>query len=415
MLSSLYVAASMPSNVKTKIIDEDVEPIDFSTDADLIGISFMTYNASRAYEIADQFRSKGKTVVFGGYHPTFMPHEAIQHADAICVGEAENNVPDIIEDFMNGKLKPIYENGLVDLKDLPMLDRSLLRMNAYMTTDVIQATRGCYYRCEFCSVAPFNGYQIRTRPVGEVIDELRTLGNDVLFMDINITLDRGYAKELFAGLIPLKKRWYSQCNIGIGEDAELLEMATRSGCRGLFIGFESLSEQSLSGWKKQVNRRKNYLEIVRNLHGAGIAIFGGFVFGSDEDDSDVFARTLDFLLDANMEALQSTRLTPFPGTPLFDKMTREGRIVDKDWSHYDFFHVVHKPRNMSRETLHYGTAWLQRQFYSYGNITNRLRKALSYLDLHVLFRIILPLNLGYRYKLSAYGAFKQGKNFLPAE
>lgn len=411
MLPSLYVAASMPPFVKTQIIDEDVEPVDFNTDADLIGISFMTYNAPRAYEIADQFRAKGKTVIFGGHHPTFMQQEAIQHADSICVGESENNVPKMIKDFMSGNLKPFYESELIDLKELPTINRNLLYNRAYISPNVLQATRGCYHRCEFCSVAPFNRYKLRTRPVDQVLEELKGIGRDVLFMDDNITLDREYAKELFTGMIPLKKQWFSQCEIGIAEDDELLQLARRSGCRGLFIGFESLSQQSLSIWKKYGNRRKDYLKLVHKLHRVGIGIFAAFVFGSDEDGPDVFANTLNFLLEANIEVLQSTRLTPFPGTPLFDKMNKNGRIFDKDWSHYDFFHVVHQPLNMDPDTLHCGTAWLQQQFYSYKNISHRIGKALTYLSPNIIVRVILALNLGYRIKLSSYGAFKLGDSF----
>lgn len=411
MLPSLYVTASMPPHVQCRIVDEDVEPIDFNTDADIIGVSFMTYNAPRAYEIGDAFRAKGKTVIFGGYHPTFMPDEAIQHADAVCIGEAEYNVPRIINDFQNGGLKKFYASELVDLAELPELDRSLLKSNAYVTTNAMQATRGCIYRCAFCSVAAFNRYKIRTRPVGQVIDELRTLGKHVLFMDDNIILNKAYAKELFEAMIPLKKRWFSQCGVNIAGDEQLLDLAAKSGCRGLFIGFESLSEQTLEAYHKNVNRKRDYKEIVRRIHKAGISICSGFVFGSDEDGPDVFENTLDFLMDVNMDALQSTRLTPFPGTPLFEQLDEEGRIIDKDWSHYDFFHVVHRPKLMDAVTLDQGTAWIQKRFYSYGSISARVTKAFSYLSPETVFKAMLPLNLGWRFKLGNYGAFERGKQF----
>lgn len=413
MLPSLYVAASMPSFVETQIIDEDVESINFNTDADLIGISFMTYNAPRAYEIADRFRAMGKTVIFGGYHPTFMPNEAIQHADSICIGESEPNVPKIITDFVNGKLQPFYKSDLIDLKELPALNRNLIKNNAYVTVNAMQATRGCHHHCEFCSVAPFNRYQLRTRPVSMVLDELKELGHFVLFMDDNIALNREYAKELFTAMIPLKKHWFSQCGMGIADDEELLYLAAKSGCRGLFVGFETLSQQNLTAWKKHCNRKKDYLEISKKIHDAGIGIFAAFVFGGDEDTSDIFANTLDFLMEANIEVLQSTRLTPFPGTPLFEKMSNEGRIVDKDWSHYDFFHVVHKPLNMDSETLHSGTAWLQKQFYSKKSIARRVSKMITYLNPGIIVKAVIPMNLGYRFKLSAYGAFKLANSFQP--
>jgi radical SAM superfamily enzyme YgiQ (UPF0313 family) len=411
MLPSLYVAASMPGYVETQIIDEDVEAIDFNSDADIIGVSFMTYNAPRAYEIGDMFREKGKTVFFGGYHPTFMSEEAIQHADSICLGEAELNIPRMMEDFMTGRLKPFYRSDLVELDKLPELNRSLINKKAYFISNVLQATRGCTNNCTFCSVAPFNRYKIRTRPIGKILQELSSLGRRILFMDDNITLDREFAKELFKQMIPLKKRWYSQCGIGITEDDELLDLAAESGCRGLFIGFESLSQQSLNAWKKECNRKRNYLEVARKLHDKGIAICAAFVFGCDEDGPDVFAQTLDFLLEANIETLQSTRLTPFPGTQLFHKMKKEDRIFDKDWSHYDFFHVVFQPNNMDRKTLDYGTAWVQKEFYSYKNITRRVGRALRYLSPDTIAHTVLPVNIGYRYKLSSCGALNKGKSF----
>lgn len=411
MLPSLYVAASMPPNVDVKIVDEDVEPIDMNTDAEIIGVSFMTYNAPRAYEIGDYFRSKGKKVIFGGYHPTFMCEEAIEHADSICIGEAESNVPLMIEDYLNGNLKQFYRSELVELNKLPKINRNLIKKGSYITANTLQATRGCFNHCEFCSVAAFNRYKIRTRPVDHVIDEMKELGRYVLFMDDNITLDREYAKELFSAMIPQKKIWFSQCSVSIAEDDELLDLAVKSGCRGLFLGFESLSQKNLENWRKSCNRNKDYLEVAQKLHSNGIVIFAAFVFGSDDDGPDVFENTLDFLLKANIETLQATRLTPFPGTPLFEKFSIENRIFDKDWSHYDFFHVVHQPINMTVDTLHYGTAWIQQQFYSNKNIRRRIRKSFSYLNPGILMRTVVPLNYGYRRKLTGYGVFELGNKY----
>jgi radical SAM superfamily enzyme YgiQ (UPF0313 family) len=414
MLSSLSVAASMPPYVETEIVDEDVETIDFDTDADLIGISFMTYNAPRAYEIAARFRGeKGKPVIFGGYHPTFMPEEAIQHADAVCIGEAENNVPRMMEDFMAGELKPFYRSEPVKLAGLPIPGRDLIRKKDYAPVDVLQATRGCHYRCSFCSVAAFHRYQLRTRPVAEVIDELKTLGSHVLFMDDNIVGNREYAKELFSEMIPLGKRWFSQGGMGIADDEELLRLAARSGCRGLFVGFESLSQQNLRSWKKQSNLSKDYLAAVRKLHAVGIGVVAGFVFGSDDDTPDVFERTLEFLLEANVEALQATRLTPFPGTPLFEEMDRQGRILDKDWSHYDFDHVVFEPLHMGREMLDAGVGWVLRQFYARRQVAWRVWHSLRYLSPVVVVGGVVPLNLGYRHRLAMVGTFQRGDAFVP--
>jgi radical SAM superfamily enzyme YgiQ (UPF0313 family) len=414
MLPSLYAAAAMPANVETRIVDEDIQPIDFDTDADLIGISFMTYNAPRAYRIAERFRTeRGKPVIFGGYHPTLMPEEAVQHADAVCVGDAEPNVPRMIEDFAAGRLGGVYARGPAPLTNLPIPRRDLIRKQDYAPIDVVQATRGCYHQCKFCSIAAFHQHRFRTRPVAEVIEEIRELGQYILFMDDSLTASRDYALELFTGMLPLGKRWFSQCGIGIAQDAELLDLATRSGCRGLFVGFESLSEQGLRSWRKHTNLGKDFSAAVRELHAHGIAVCAAFVFGGDHDTDDVFPRTLEFLLEANVEVLQATRLTPFPGTPLFEEMDQQGRIFDKDWSHYDFGHVVFEPAQMARETLDNGVAWVQREFYARQAISRRIARSLLYLDPGVILRAILPINLAYRRKMGAVGTFEQAAAFVP--
>jgi len=409
MLSSLYVAAAMPSYVDTRIVDEDLEPIDFATDADVVGISFMTYNAPHAYEIADRFRREGKLVILGGYHPTFMPEEAIAHADAVCVGDAEGTVPRMMEDLAAGRLGQVYRNEPCDLAGLPKPDWSLVNRKAYAPVGFIEATRGCSHQCRFCSITAFHRHRFRTRPVGEVVDELKSLGRHVVFMDDSLICDREYAKELFTAMIPLRKRWFSQCGIGIAEDDELLDLAMRSGCSGLFIGFESLDEASLRSWRKQPNVGRDYRAAVQKLHEAGIAICAAFVFGGDYDTPDVFGRTLDFLLDANLETVQATRLTPFPGTPLFEEMDRAGRVFDKDWSHYDFNHVVFEPALMSRETLDAGVGWLVTEFHSRRRIATRVLRSLGYLDPIVALGGVVPVNLGWRVKLAADGSFAKGR------
>ncbi|MFH1185609.1 MAG: radical SAM protein [Chloroflexota bacterium] len=415
MLSSLYVAAAMPPGVEIQLIDEDVDAVDFDTDADLIGITFMTYNAPRAYAIADRFRSeRHKPVIVGGYHPTFLPEEAIRHADAVCIGDAEDTVPRMIEDFEAGALKPFYRSALPSLGCLRPLDRSLIRARDYAPVDVLQATRGCAQHCTFCSVTAFHQHRHRTRPVAEVIDELKTLGPYVQFMDDNLIGDLDYAKELFGAMIPLRKHWFSQCGLQIVQDRELFQLARRSGCNGLFIGFETLSQPGLRSWGKMANVGQDYLAIIEELHTAGIAVFAGVVFGGDQDEPDVFARTLEFLLQANAETLQATRLTPFPGTPLFTQMDREGRIFDRDWSHYDFNSVVFEPRQMSPAMLDAGVAWVVREFHTTSRVTARVWKCLRYLDPWVVLAGVAPINLGFRHGFARDGTFERAKRFQPS-
>jgi radical SAM superfamily enzyme YgiQ (UPF0313 family) len=406
MLSSLYVAAAAPPGVETRILDEEVEPVDFDTDAELVGLSFMTFNAPRAYEIADRFRLEmGKTVIMGGYHATFRPEEAIGHADAVCIGEAEPNLPRMVEDFRSGKLQPFYRGGLANLGSLLPLNRSLVSRGLYLWADTAQATRGCPQQCTFCSITAFFDHSFRARPVEHVTDELRSLGKRILFMDDNLTSSREYAKELFAAMIPLKKHWYSQCSVSLAEDDELLSLAAQSGCRGVFVGFESLLQGNLRAWRKSFSRARDYARAIRKLHDAGIAVYAGIVFGSDGDTADVFQRTLGFLLDSRVDALQATILTPFPGTPLFDTMEREGRIIDRDWSHYDFRHVVFEPWEMSRAALRAGHDRVLSRFYSAPAVLSRLRSELSTLPLSTLLLGTLPLNYGYRRRLRTDGTW----------
>lgn len=412
MLTSLAVAASMPPFVETRIVDEEIEPIDFDIPADLIGISFMTYNAPRAYEIADRFRKeKRKPVILGGYHPSFMPQEAIGHADAICIGDAEGNTTRMLEDFARGGLQPFYRCDPISLDGLPPINRSLIRKANYAPVDVLQATRGCHFRCSFCSVSAFHHHQYRTRPVGSVIDELKTLGPVILFMDDNLFGEREYARELLTAMLPLRKLWFSQGGIGIAEDEELLYLATRSGCRGLFIGFESLSRQNLRLWNKQSNLQIHFRAAADQIHRAGIGITAAFVFGGDDDSPDVFEQTLDFLLQANIEVLQATKFTPFPGTPIFERLENEGRIFDRDWSHYDFDHVVYTPLKMNPAVLDAGVGWVLRQFYARRSLLRRGFRSLGYLPARVVAGGMLPLNLGYRRRLTLDGSFHRGSAF----
>lgn len=404
MLSSLSVAAAMPPDVEVQIVDEEVEALDWDTDADLVGISFMTANAPRAYELAHRFRQEhGKPVIFGGYHPTFCPAEAAEHADAVCIGEAERNVPPLMRDFRAGRLQRFYHQAPADLSALRVPDRRLIRREAYAWADAVQATRGCPHACTFCSISSFFEQHFRTRPVDQVIAELESLGRFLVFLDDNLTANRDYAKDLFARMIPLKKRWISQCSSLIGYDEELMGLAARSGCRGLFLGLESLSQEGLGGWNKRFNRAHDYARIIGRLHAHGIGVITGIVFGHDWDTPEIFERTLEFLRDAQVDALQATILTPFPGTPLFREMERTGRLTDRDWSHYDFGHVVFEPARMTAAQLAEGHGHVLRAFYSSGAIARRTFGALAYLRPQTLARAVLPLNLNYRCRLRSAG------------
>ncbi|MDZ4182502.1 MAG: radical SAM protein, partial [Candidatus Cloacimonadaceae bacterium] len=356
------------------------------------------------YEIADIFRDqKGKAVIMGGFHPSFMPEEALRHCDAVCIGEAEPNLKQMIEDFSHGCLKPRYQNGMADLDSLVPPPRELIPKDKYLWTSPVQATRGCKNQCTFCSISAFYHNCFRHRPVEDVIREIGPLGKNILFLDDNLTTDADFAKELFARMIPLKKKWSSQCSVSIAADKELLDLAQRSGCIGLFIGLESIEQKNLDAWQKGDNRAQNYACAIKTLHRKGIGVYAGMVFGNDADDIACFRHSLDFLLQNNVDALQATILTPFPGTPLYERMDDQQRIFDNNWAHYDFKHVVFHPKNMSKVELETGHRKLLKSFYARRRIMKRLLRETAYLPLRTLLLGSLPLNLSYRYRLISNG------------
>jgi radical SAM superfamily enzyme YgiQ (UPF0313 family) len=397
MLSVLTVAACTPKEHEVKIVDEHIDAVDFDDDADVVGISFMTAHAPRAYQLGEEFRKRGKTVVFGGFHPTFMTGEALQHCDAVVIGEAENTWPRVLLDVENNRLHRVYQSRQpVDLGTLQPVPRHLLSKNGYITINTVQASRGCNNACEFCSVSPFYGKRQRFRPVDKVVEELQSNpGKFVLFIDDNITGDVEYAKKLFRAMIPLRKKWISQASLKIADDGELVKLAASSGCCGLFVGLESINSRSLKEVEKGFNKTERYGEAIRKLQDAGIGIETGLIFGFDHDDVSVFERTLEFLLKHNIDAIQVSALTPLPGTRLYEKMEKEKRIIDRRWEHYDYRHVVFKPRGMSPEELQNGVDWIIGEFYSTANIARRVFNNLSKPNLFRNLFVTQPINIGY--------------------
>ncbi len=397
MLTPLSVAAAAPPGMEISVVDENVEAVDLDADVDLVGISFMTFNAPRAYEIARAFRERGKTVIFGGYHPTLLPEEAAEHCDAVCVGAAEPNLPRMIEDWRSGRLQRFYRQPQREFASAPV-DFGLIRGHQYMASTLVQATRGCRNRCDFCSVSAFSGHSLLQKPIEAVVEEIRRGGpRRVLFIDDSLSSDLDYLRALLRALVPLRVRWYSQIGFNVTGDGELLDLMQQSGCRGVFIGLESISQTSLEETRKGFNRAADYRDGIRRLHQRGIGVIGAFVLGYDHDGRDAFDRTLRFLDEAEVDGLQLTVLTPFPGTPLHRKLEREGRLMDRNWEHYDLGHVVFAPRNMEATELRAGHDRILARFYSWPWILRRLGRGLRYLHLSELGLLAL-VGLGYRLK-----------------
>ena len=370
------LAALVPAqlNASIRIVDEGVEPLKGLEDADLVGITAVTASAPRAYEIAAQARALGKTVVLGGPHVTLMPDEAEQHADAIVTGFAEKSWPRLLDDFTQSRLKQRYAQAdeAIDLSDLPLPRRDLLHLDRYLSAPVVLASRGCPNACSFCAIPLLWGRSFHHRPVPSVIAEIRALHTKtVLFIDPSLAEDTAYARELMEAIVPLKIRWAGLTTIKLALDDSLLDLAQRSGCLGLLIGFETLSETSLKSINKRASSAKRYLQAIHAMHDRNIRVLGTFVFGLDDDDDEVFRRTVDFVDEARMDLVRYSVFTPFPGTPIFKALEQEERILTRDWSRYNTENVVFHPKRMSPEQLTEGLKQAWAQTYSLSSIVKR--------------------------------------------
>ena len=404
------VAALTPRQHQVRIVDENVEALNFDTDCDIVGISFMTALAPRAYEIAAGFRRRGRIVVGGGYHATLCPEDAAPHFDALVAGDAEGAWERLLADLQRGELQKVYRQPAggepvslvpgdrLELLQTPVPRRDLLQHTArhYATINAVQAGRGCHHNCRYCSVTVFHGRKYRRRAVADVIGELRVLPRDFIFVDDNIIADRGYALELFRAMAPLRKRWVSQCSVLVADDPELLQQMRAAGCCGLFIGLETASEENLAAMNKQFNHTGSYSEQLRKIRRAGIGIVAGMIVGMDADDTRVFEQTLRFLQETRLDAVQLNILTPLPGTPLHADMAQAGRVTDRDWSHYDYRHVVFRPARMTAAELQAGADWVYAQFYRLDRILGRFARAVFTVGWRPAL-LSLKLGLTYRY------------------
>ncbi len=376
-LSLSQVAACTPPGHEIRIIDENYEKIDFDEPWDLVGITVLTMLAPRAYEIADEFRRRGAKVVLGGYHPTALPEEAKQHADAVVIGEAEEVWAEVVKDAEKGKLKPFYHGKHADMSKIPFPRRDLMKFKPL--TEGIQTSRGCPNACDFCATSVFLGRALRRRPIKHVIEELKQIPNRVIiFRDASLTLNPKYSMELFKAMKPLKKKWIANGNINLlGKNEKFLKAAREAGCISWFVGFESINPSSLKEAHKVSNKAEDYDKAIKVVRKYGMGIVGGFIFGFDNDTPEIFDATLDAVLSWDIDAAEFNILTPYPGTPLYYRLDKEGRILTKDWTKYTQAHVVYQPKNMTPKELLEGTKKVIKGFYSFEEMMKRIYGSLK--------------------------------------
>jgi radical SAM superfamily enzyme YgiQ (UPF0313 family) len=375
------LAGLTPPEHEIRVFDENIEAIDYDWGADLVGISVRTMYAPRAYSISEAFRKRGIRTVLGGIHPSMCTEEALQHCDSVVIGEAEYVWSALLRDAQQGQLKRTYNaEQLADLSHTPIAMRSVLSREKYLS-DAVQNVKGCPFDCEFCSVHAFDGQKIRHKTVDQVLGEIKEIiglkskykkKSSIFFADDNIIADKQFARELFLALKPHNINWMCQASINISQEDDLLELMRDAGCGAVFIGFESISEKNLARMHKGVNRRYNYIDVIKKIQSYGILVQGSFVVGYDFDSQAAFDELIDFIRESNLLAPLINILTPFPGTKLFDRLEKEGRILHTDWDKYDTKHVVFLPSSMTPEELLQGYRRIVKQAYSFDAILKKL-------------------------------------------
>jgi radical SAM superfamily enzyme YgiQ (UPF0313 family) len=376
--ATLAVLASlMPAELKAEVRTFDLVRQRIPDDlhhCDLVGISTITCGAPFAYQLADSLRSRGVTVVLGGAHPTVLPEETLPHADAVVVGYGEKTWPRLLRDFTEGRLQPLYR----DFEDpfansVRFMDRSQLKGKGYFFNRVVEFSRGCPNGCSFCSVAGMNQGRVHFRDHRDVMQELTALGRSILFLDSNFTENPDRVRPLWEDLRSTHLSWYCAASLRFASDPDLVALAAACGCRGVLIGFESINEVSIRSSLKSLNHPREYLDAIALLHRHGILVLGCFVFGLDGDEADVFGRTVDFARCAKIDLVRYAVATPFPGTPLYERLKREGRLISRNWEEYDTEHVVFRPLRMTPEQLREGHRWAYRETYRLSGVLGRLR------------------------------------------
>ena len=380
ILPTLYarqLASITPKKHTVTVINERYTAIDFDQQYDLVNINYTTSTAPRAYEIADIFRKKGVPVVLSGLHASAVPEEAKQHADGVLLGRGEMNWLTLLHDAEQNKLQPLYQPE--QYTKSTHIPPTTIELPGFVITGAIEATRGCPYQCEFCpeSNNP-GGSQFFSRPVDDVVAEIQSLPQRTfMFYDASLTINPKYTKELFQKMKRLHKRFFCNGNADVlARDEELVELSKKAGCASWLIGFESFSQKTINAVGKKTNNVEDYQKAVDNIHRHGMAVVGTFMFGFDTDTPDVFENTLHTMKELQIDVADFCIVTPFPGTPLFERLENEGRLFTKDWSSYTMKKVVFQPKLMTSEELLRGVRKMYHEYYSISSTIRRVARGL---------------------------------------
>lgn len=403
-LPSAMISALVPADVERRFYDDRLETIPFDEATDLVAISVETYTARRAYQIASEYRSRGVPVVMGGFHATLCPDEVGTYADSVVTGEAEAVFPQVVDDYRCGRPDKFYQaDSRPRMSVLP--DRSIFEGKRYLPIRLVEFARGCRFKCDFCSIQAFHSSTHNHRPVDHVVEEIRQVYRPrqlIFFIDDNITSGLDEAKELMRALIPLRIRWVSQTAINVAHDDETLELMKRSGCQGVLIGIESLSGETLQEMNKGFNLMQGGpSHALANMRRHGLAVYGTFIFGYDHDTPESIATAVEFAKQEGLFIAAFNHITPFPGTPLYDRLQSEGRLLHRAWwldEQYRYNMIPFRPRSMPPDELARLCVRARREFYSWRSILRRGVASVNHRNLFVYLNY-LAFNALHRWEI----------------
>ena len=388
-------AALIPADVERRFYDDRLEAIPYDEPTDLVAISVETYTAKRAYQIASEYRRRGVPVVMGGFHATLCAEEVMLYCESIVIGEAEGLFPTVIDDYRHGQPEKVYRS-LTRPALTVSPDRSIFRGKRYLPIRLVEFARGCRFKCEFCAIQSYFNSTHNHRSIDRVIEEVQRVrrpGQMIFFIDDNFTSDLDEAKELMRALIPLKVPWVSQSAINVAYDAEALDLMRRSGCQGLLVGFESLEASTLKQMNKSFNLMKGGpRQALANFRRHGLRIYGTFICGYDHDTPETIASTVEFAKQEGLFIAAFNHITPFPGTPLYDRMAAEGRLLYDAWwldDRYRYNMVPFQPTHMSPQELANHCIAARRDFYSWGSIARRALKPVNHRSPYMLLNYLV--------------------------